>query len=517
MCSPPNPNTDVSGIGVRISFYLQSVLLSLLAARSASADEITDALSTLIITNLALCVTTMVQSLEDQLALYDGLMVCYLLTGSWFAIFFALPQYNRYKKSDKWVKLLAVGQSYVVFVTVLSIFGTSPVFGNDHECNDRRSVVIFAPFDAVTKGRIAGLALYGALALFYTILVWNDYNHTATLKRALRSARNGEMKARILRKIPTSRARNLDPPMPEVPMVNVQSASTSNLGNAIYGYPSLGNGGPHPGRSRASSKTSYGSGTAPRQRHPLAPDPPQVPTPTSKKDRKPKRNDNSNPEYRPNVDGRVILNLTLIVTASAIAIVNTELFRHFNHPDDADRDWGFGQILPMFLVVLPAQRTLRVFWEQRLGPKRNQEKAGTKRVRVKRHLAPSVPGSASSPGAFDFMSMPSIGGPTGGGVSAGLSDFGMLSGMFGGGGGPHGIPRPDPHGGARIEEVEDDEDEEGGDYREYHEPAPPVTMPVPVPQTYAGHSSEAVSTAGSSVAPGTAAWAEARAGNETKV
>jgi hypothetical protein len=87
-CAPPDPNPDVSGIGVRVSFYLQSVLLcaspaarfthrrdpifpAVLAARSASADEITDALSTLIVTNLAMCVTTMVQALENDLTLYE--------------------------------------------------------------------------------------------------------------------------------------------------------------------------------------------------------------------------------------------------------------------------------------------------------------------------------------------------------------------------------------------------------------------------------------------------------------
>lgn len=67
------PNPDISGIGVRVSFYLQAILLgmkiipklqlptltflvsALLAARSPEQAEITDALTTLVVTNLALC------------------------------------------------------------------------------------------------------------------------------------------------------------------------------------------------------------------------------------------------------------------------------------------------------------------------------------------------------------------------------------------------------------------------------------------------------------------------------
>lgn len=86
------PNPDVSGIGVRTSFYAQAVLLgvftslkiswicslmanetALLAARSNNQNEITDALTTLIVTNLAICVTTLYLGLKSDpdLNLYE--------------------------------------------------------------------------------------------------------------------------------------------------------------------------------------------------------------------------------------------------------------------------------------------------------------------------------------------------------------------------------------------------------------------------------------------------------------
>jgi hypothetical protein len=73
-------NTDVSGIGVRISFYLQilflggrliiavvyvlhaslTILSACLSARSGSLDEITSSLYTLIATNMAMAVTALI-------------------------------------------------------------------------------------------------------------------------------------------------------------------------------------------------------------------------------------------------------------------------------------------------------------------------------------------------------------------------------------------------------------------------------------------------------------------------
>lgn len=77
----PTMNTDISGIGVRISFYLQALFLgaqspsipfpivsvdamrrreACLSARSGSLDEITGALYTLVATNMAMAVTSLI-------------------------------------------------------------------------------------------------------------------------------------------------------------------------------------------------------------------------------------------------------------------------------------------------------------------------------------------------------------------------------------------------------------------------------------------------------------------------
>lgn len=81
----PPLNLDVSGIGVRISFYLQTLflgeycslyapsqraltssILACLSARSGSLDEITGTLYTLIATNMAMAVTSLLLGLKPQ-------------------------------------------------------------------------------------------------------------------------------------------------------------------------------------------------------------------------------------------------------------------------------------------------------------------------------------------------------------------------------------------------------------------------------------------------------------------
>ena len=83
LTSPTQMNPDVSGPGVRISFYLQAFflctflclwvlycsehhVLAVLAARSDSKEEINTALYTLTLTNVAMAVTTLVLGFQPN-------------------------------------------------------------------------------------------------------------------------------------------------------------------------------------------------------------------------------------------------------------------------------------------------------------------------------------------------------------------------------------------------------------------------------------------------------------------
>jgi hypothetical protein len=80
----PPMNTDIGGIGVRISFYLQTLFLGVpsndrilierliemlpasLSARSRSLEEVIGSLYTLIATNMAMAITALILGLKPQ-------------------------------------------------------------------------------------------------------------------------------------------------------------------------------------------------------------------------------------------------------------------------------------------------------------------------------------------------------------------------------------------------------------------------------------------------------------------
>ena len=79
----PPLNNDISGIGVRVSFYIQTLLLgalstpfsmfhskaspsAILCTRSGSLDEIMSAMYTLISTNMAIAVTALILGLKPN-------------------------------------------------------------------------------------------------------------------------------------------------------------------------------------------------------------------------------------------------------------------------------------------------------------------------------------------------------------------------------------------------------------------------------------------------------------------
>jgi hypothetical protein len=64
-----------------------------------------------------------------------------------------------------------------------------------------------------------------------------------------------------------------------------------------------------------------------------------------------------------NISGKVLFETLVILLVSTLAITNTELLRVRNGVYDHDADWGFGQMLAMALVLLPAWRAGVIYWK----------------------------------------------------------------------------------------------------------------------------------------------------------
>lgn len=136
----------------------------------------------------------------------------------------------------------------------------------------------------------------------------------------------------------------------------------------------------------------------------------------------------------------------------SLAVMNTELliqWNHFNDGGGGGSAWQFGQILPMFLVVLPLVNMIKAFITYRL-----QKRPHRRRVH-KKHAPSRGPHTHSSrSGLFDDARTYPMGGM--GGMGGGFGGFGGgLGGGFGDRFGPNMWSNGNPAGNmptARISE-----------------------------------------------------------------
>ncbi|KAH8817593.1 hypothetical protein DL96DRAFT_1622857 [Flagelloscypha sp. PMI_526] len=175
-CVQLKANPDISGIGIRIAFYIQVACLSAHTVRVSSAAECGNALSSLVVTNLAYGVTTLVLSApkNPSLSLYDALVVIHLLTISWLTIFITIPHYSKFSKSQTSLQFLAILQSYICFATAFFILATAPTFGSNKECNSVVQAVLFAQFPLL-KARIGYLVTLTIVVVLQTVLYYFDF------------------------------------------------------------------------------------------------------------------------------------------------------------------------------------------------------------------------------------------------------------------------------------------------------------------------------------------------------
>ncbi|KAH8115162.1 hypothetical protein DFH11DRAFT_1591882 [Phellopilus nigrolimitatus] len=152
-------NTDISGSGVRISFYLQALFLACLA------------LYTSVATNIAMAVTSLILGFKPSpgISFHDAIVVLYLLALSWASVFFSLVSYNRFVKGDRSLKYFSILQSYILFAFAIAVLRTAPHFGYAAPCNSHAVVVIFRPFRALHTGVNAAWVLVTVAILVYTV------------------------------------------------------------------------------------------------------------------------------------------------------------------------------------------------------------------------------------------------------------------------------------------------------------------------------------------------------------
>ncbi|KAJ7633786.1 hypothetical protein DFH06DRAFT_1221673 [Mycena polygramma] len=335
----PPLNTDISGIGVRMSFYLQTVFLGCLSARSTSPEDVAGALYTLLATNTGMAVTALILGFRSrpEISLHDALVVFYLLYISWVTVYFSLPANARFPGRVKLLHLCSVIQSCILFAFAFSMLGTATIFGSSPECNHNAVVVIFRPFPALEVGRILFLILTALVFVLYGFIIYKDWKNS-------------------FKKLGGRMARGLTKKKP---------AEDTGIDDHH--------------RAESASATDPAVRSAPEHENPTIPTlNPQgynyIPPSQRKK------------TYQYNVDEKVVVNILVVLVLWALAVMNTELLIRWNHfavSDDSQSPWQFGQILPMFLVVLPLISLVNAFMEngfRRVQPRNGITQAKTSAV-----------------------------------------------------------------------------------------------------------------------------------------
>ncbi|KAL5498538.1 hypothetical protein ACEPAH_1892 [Sanghuangporus vaninii] len=324
----PEMNTDISGPGVRISFYFQALFLGLISTRSESVEERASSLYMLICTNVALVITTFILGFrpDPNMSLHDAILVFYLLGLSWITIFFSLPAYNRFRKKDKILQGFYIFHSYLIFAFVLAVLIKAPTFGMSPRCNRHAVVVIFGDIPALSIGRIIACISIGIVIVIFTLLCVYDYKLPEQCKkiRAWMEERRKETAS--------------------------EESDGSEEANQAYEKPIE-----HKSKNRDRYAEAIDNGM-----------------------------------FLTGVDGRLIINLIVIVVLWAIFVMNSELSIVHNHFDGGGDGigpalWGFGQVFPMLMLVLPLVSLCQSFKELGLKKRRHRRRRHSHKQRRDMH------------------------------------------------------------------------------------------------------------------------------------
>ncbi|KDR66880.1 hypothetical protein GALMADRAFT_1135211 [Galerina marginata CBS 339.88] len=255
-----------------------------------------------------MAVTAMILGLQSnpKISFHDGLVVIYLLYLAWLTVCFSLSSVSRFSKGVKFLKALSILQSCSIFAFTLAILITYKDFGSAPQCNANACLVLFRPFPAV---KLVGVRI---LCWIITCTIFAIYL-SVTLKDYFPS-RTRMVEGWIRKTIP-------------------RQADDDHEGRNAEG-------GRNPNTYEAGKKTSL--------------------------------LEMQKQAYELPIGWDLVLKLAAILVSWALVVTNTELLIRWNHfntsTSGASPPWQFGQILPMFLVVLPLVNVVNTFQEFGLRP-----------------------------------------------------------------------------------------------------------------------------------------------------
>ncbi|KAG6890005.1 hypothetical protein C0995_012965 [Termitomyces sp. Mi166 len=370
-----NSNPDISGVGVRISFYLQTFLLVLLVDRSWQSAPI--ALWTFIATSAGLILAAII--IREELTLFQALQVSNLVWLANFGIFFALASYSRQKAAsrkekdfqsahDFKVKFGAMAQSlmsmaltlYMWYVYTLEVSsslshmherGNAKTFGPLSECSHLVKYIFFViEAQATSVGRIVGLVITSLLTAIYLLITLQELN-------SYRQSYSDHPK----RSSPSQSPSSLPFPLPLGNSAPVISSNSVHLPTLSVANGTSGSA-PRPHRNTISSNPARSSL--------------KVKSTTAK--RRPKRR-----RWSSDLDPMLVGIIICQVLVFTYLIVSTELLLKRNpSKDDSTGQWSFGQILALIVTIPSAFSLIGAMREHGVKRLSRRKKKG---MRVREH------------------------------------------------------------------------------------------------------------------------------------
>ncbi|KZP12447.1 hypothetical protein FIBSPDRAFT_936920 [Athelia psychrophila] len=144
---------DISGVGVRVTFYAQSILI-VLASALPDAD-ITGSYWALTLTTFSLLISALIEATKSNLSLYNAMLVSYLCTlhviasGSlliMLAVFRVSSRANTIRMG-----LAAILQSIGSAAFGFYIWHGAKTFGSQPECNADTKLIFFGKSESATQ------------------------------------------------------------------------------------------------------------------------------------------------------------------------------------------------------------------------------------------------------------------------------------------------------------------------------------------------------------------------------
>ncbi|KAJ7597483.1 hypothetical protein C8J56DRAFT_321192 [Mycena floridula] len=371
-------NSDISGVGVRVSFYLQTFLLVLLVDRSWQDAPV--ALWTFIFTSLGLMLAAVVDS--KDLTFFQALQVSLLVWLANFGTFVALASYSRKKAAshrrkkhrkkqdpDYGVKIGAMLQTCLSMILTIYMWVTAPTFGPISACSTLIYFPLFgARIKALGSGRIVSLVFASFLTVAYCATTLHELR-SYYINRARKSKSSGECCDTDLEKgsraggtsLTMRSASSIYNPgnrrLPPSPLILPSASYPRILNQDVSSSPTETT---NPGSRKMTSAISLGSSNdlSSRQNIAATSSPQLSPTlltstptnvtylSTSPRTR-PKRR-----KWSLEIDEMFVGILICQILVFGYFIACSELLLHYNNADDSNAI-GFGQILAL-IVVLPS-------------------------------------------------------------------------------------------------------------------------------------------------------------------